>query len=249
MSCLTSVRDMLKDFTAVRSAIWVAAVVMVFGSARVSRADHSAGISIIHDAFPPVYTGTSHPAGSFHVNVVAPAPGYFNGMSGGSDGGAYGEVAITPADFGQTQLAALAIHVTDAAGASHSLSTLNDPALADIVNDLNVPFNISADGDPGIAYPFAAAPPQYAAAVATLAAGEALNGGQPFDILVALTYPEPPAGDFAWYLSLANEIGNLDGITALSVTDVGGMNIPAVPEPVGLSLLSLPALLLLRRRH
>jgi len=238
---------MLKEFTALRSTMLFAAVAIVCANARVSLADHSAGIYIAHDASPPLYTGTSNPAGNFNVNVVAPAPGYFNGMSGGSDGGAAGCLTVTPPGLGQTQLTTLAIHVTDAAGASHSLSTLNDPALADIVNDLNLPLNISAEGDPGTAYPFGAAPPQYAAAVATLAAGEPLNGGQPFDILVSLT---PTGFHFAWYLSFQNEIGNLDGITALSVTDVGSMNIPAVPEPASLATLALSATpLLIRRRR
>jgi hypothetical protein len=241
---------MLKDFTAIRSAMWLLAVAIVFGSARASRADHSANIYLTHDAFPPYYTGTSHPAGIRHVNVVAAAPGYLNDMSGGADGGADGTVTISPANYGQTQLTALAIHVTDAAGASHSLSTLNDPALADIVNDLNVPFNIvAADGPPsyGTAYSFAAAPPQYAVAVGTLAAGEAQSGGQPFDILVAFPSPDATGGDLAWYLYFQTEIGTLDGITALSVTDVGSIN--TVPEPASLSVLSLPALLLLRRRR
>jgi hypothetical protein len=239
---------MLKDFTAARSVMWVIAVAIVCGIARVSLADHSANIQVVHDTFLPLYTGTSHPAGNYSVNVVAPAPGYFNGMSGGSNGGANGFLSITPANFGQTQLSALAIHVTDAAGASHSLSSLNDPALADIVNDLNIPPNISAAGDSGTAYPFGAAPPQYAAAVATLAAGEALNGGQPFDILIAFPSPDATGGQFEWGLSFQNEIGTLDGITALSVTDIGSINI--VPEPASLATLAVFATpLLLRRRR
>jgi len=241
---------MLKDFIALRSSLLVVVVAIVFGNARVSYADHSANIQVVHDTFLPVYTGMSHPAGNYSVNVVAPAPGYFNGMSGGSDGGAHGFLSITPADFGQTQITALAIHVTDSAGASHSLSSLNDQALADIVNDLNIPPNISAAGASGTACPFGAAPPQYAAAVATLSAGEALNGGQPFDILVAFPSPDATGGQFEWGLSFQGEIGNLDGITALSVTDVGSMNIPAVPEPASLATLALFATpFLLRRRH
>jgi hypothetical protein len=85
-------------------------------------------------------------------------------------------------------------------------------------------------------------PPQFAAAVAALSAGEASNGGQQFDVL--LTAPPLLGGHAYWTLDLSNEVGNLDGITALNVTDIG-----AVPEPAGLGIVAMLLGLLGRRRR
>jgi hypothetical protein len=134
----------------------------------------------------------------------------------------------------------LAIHVTDTAGPSHSLSALNDPALADIVSDLNA--NTEHGDSIVTAYAYGAAPADFAGALAALSAGEATHGGQPFDILLTAT---PLLGNTAyWTLDFSNEVGNLDGITALSVTDIG-----AVPEPAVLSPALTLGLLLVRRRR
>lgn len=237
----------------VRTPVWSFAFawMLLYGSLGVATAQHSAGVAVIHDPFPPFYSGTSHPVGQDQVSALGGVPGYFNVMSGGGVGGATGSLTVTPPFFAQTQiqLAGIAIHVTDAAGASHPLSSLNDPALADIVADLNVPFAINREGSTGTAYAFGAAPPQYAGALALLSAGEATNGGQPFDILLELPYTIDSGFQHNWILYFDNEVGHLDGITALSVTDVGAINIPAVPEPsVGVTFCVVILLTLGRRR-
>lgn len=219
-------------FSAFKGRIAAAfAPLLVWGDCRIAGAEHSAAIVATHDPLLlPLYTGISNPVGPTRVNVVGTAPGYFNTIGGGGSGGADGMLGITGFPGTAIQLTALAVHVTDTAGQSHSLSTLSNPALGDIVNDLN---SFAGGGELNItAYPFAGAPTQYAGATALLSAGEVVNGGQPFDLLLVGQNPaDLPFGSYNWSINLGGEIGDVDGITALSVTDVGAINIPAIPEP------------------
>jgi hypothetical protein len=227
-----------------RSLTAVVAAFMIWGTPVAScQSSHSAAIVLTHDALAtPLYAGTSNPTGSFEINPIGGNPGYLNGISGGAMGTATGQVGTHPVQPGVIELVAVAIHVTDSAGPSHSLSSLNDQALADMVNDLN---NSTSHGDSTItAYAYGAAPTGYANAEAALSAGEVANSGQPFDILLTAI---PLVGSVAyWSLDLHNEVGNLDGITALTVTDIG-----AVPEPRAWTFLTvgLVGIVLARRRR
>jgi hypothetical protein len=210
------------------------------GWAGAALAGHSAFVSVAHDPLlSSFYSGTSNPSGPNQVNVsTGGTPGYLNGITGGLGGGSAGNLLITPPPSNGTLFVGIALHVTDAAGPSHSLSALDDPALGDIVADLN----IGSGGDfPINEYAYSGAPSQYSAALAPLSEGESANGGQPFDILIVGTNTTGIRAG-VWALVFSNEIGNLDGITALSVTDVG-----AVPEP-GAAALSPCLLLLIRWR-
>ena len=127
----------------------------------------------------------------------------------------------------------LAIHIADDTGPSHSLSLLNDPALNDILFDLH--HSVFAGDFTVTAYAYGNAPSQYSQMEAVLSAGEAVNGGQPFDLLFVGTdtaFQFKPAK--LWSFGFSSEIGNLDGITALSVTDIG-----IVPEPTGVAMLGM----------
>jgi hypothetical protein len=210
-------------------------------------AAHSADIQISHDPVPfPFFGGTSNPQGPSYlqVNTVGDNPGYLNNMSGGLNGGATGNVAMPSLVVGETELVGIAIHVADSSGSSHSLSTNNDPALLSIVNDLNnSPFEVNSGQ---MAYSYTNAPEQYADQIAALSAGEQANSGQPFDILVVETYPNFPSFlSLQWGFDFSDEIGNLDGISTLSITDVGGI----VPEPAEASLAFLAGLALVRFRQ
>jgi hypothetical protein len=210
---------------------------------------HSAGITVSEDPTPPTFfTGTSNPPGPVLVNISAAGPGYLNGVSGGSFGSSDGNFDVGPQQLtGVVQLAALAIHLTDSAGASHSLSSLNDPALMDIVSDLNTS---SGSGEATLAlYAYNSAPQQFAGSQALLSAGETANGGQPFDILVVVTPIFPTESDPGWWsVGFSDEIGSLDGITSLSVTDIGVVNAPE-PATVTLVLLVLIGVSLRRGRR
>jgi len=182
------------------------------------------------------------------VNTGGGMPGFVNNLTGGSNGGATGNVSIYNPDFtvaGRTEMVAAAIHATDSAGPSHSLSSLSDPALADIVFDLN---HANIGGVATVtAYAFANAPAQYAPQVAALAAGEAANGGQSFDLLLTINNTNLPlqqVGGLWWAFDLSGEIGQLDGISAIKVTDVA-----AVPEPTAGLLLLLVGAVLVTRGH
>jgi hypothetical protein len=193
------------------------------------------------DGFDAPVTGTSNPAGIAQVNPSVDSPGYLNQMSGGINGGATGAVGILN-PYGNTELVALAIHVTDNAGDSHSLSSGGDPALADIVSDLNI--SAAYFGEGMTAYAFGGAPQEYSGQVAALSAGETANRGQPFDILLVENFsPFIPHGFLNWNMDFSGEIGNADGITALSITDVG-----AIPEPAAGSLVILLGAALLFQR-
>jgi hypothetical protein len=203
---------------------------------------HSAAIVLQQDPTAAnFYTGASTPAAPMgNISVVGGEPGYLNEISAGTFGTAGGQVGITgQVGSGPIELVGIAIHVTDTGGASHSLSTGSDPALADIVGDLNHS-NPPSLGYPITVYAYNSAPLQYAAALSTMSAGETSLGGQPFDVLLAAS---PPFDVGYWTLDLHNEIGNLDGITALSVTDVG-----AVPEPAALALTLMLSVSLVRCR-
>jgi len=203
-----------------------------------SASTHFAIVGLSGDPYPmdvQFTPGTSNPAGQYDVNIANGSPGFLKGTSGSG-----GNLTITPPGQNTTQFAALAIHVADSTGPSHSLSSLNDPALADLITDLNQ----TPLGTPlhyVTAYPFNAAPQQFADAVNSLSLGESALGGQPFDILLTANNP---GFNRWWILDLRNEINTLDGITSISVTDVG-----AVPEPSALLCLLIPTLLLPRRRH
>jgi hypothetical protein len=140
------------------------------------------------------------------------------------------------------ELVGVAMQVTDTAGPSHSLSSLNDPALGDILSDLS----LATFGDLFSVFPYAYnnAPQQYSALLSSLSAGENAVAGQPFDLLFA-GGPAPPEN--TWLsLSFSNEVGNLDGITALNITDIGAI----VPEPTSAGVLFAAALVSVGiRRH
>lgn len=219
-------------------------LLVLLTSARQTRAGHSAGITIAHDpANPFFYFGTSNPGGgsSDGVAAVGNNPGFLNRVTGGDTGGADGEFGVTPTNQ-SVMLVSLAIHVTDTAGTSHSLAALNDPALGDIVADL------TANGGQNsfasvIAYQFTAVPQQYANAVSLLSSGETTYGGQPFDILLVAT---DTGFNGIWGVSFNGEIGQLDGITAINVTDIGAIT-PEPDAPTSLLVLLAPTLLLRRR--
>ena len=221
---------------------------------------HSAYVVMGYDAYPvPFFTGTSNPpsppSGFPQISTAVNNPGYLNGISGGANNGATGNVSIMDAQFetaGATELVAAAITVSDSAGNNHSLSSKNDPVLSAIVNDLNNPplFGLF----PVTAYPFNESPPQFADDISALSAGESANGGQPFDILLSITnnnaFPSFPFATQAWAFDFSNEVDNLVGVklTSLQVTDIGA--IPGVvPEPATVSLITPAALLILKRRR
>jgi hypothetical protein len=233
---------------------------MVFNSAR-RIAGVAAGIlvlacaSSVHAAFayiqagldvllPSIFTGTLDPVDTSPFDPIALNPGYLNNISGGSNGGATGFRQITDVPVGETEFVALAINVTDLTDdfAPHRLSSDNDPALAHIISDLNTVINAGYT-----AYAFNDVPQAYVGAAAPLAAGEAANGGQPFDILVADSeaFAEPNLSNLFWNFDFSGEIeSQQDNIIALSITDIG-----AIPEPCANVLLVVcgGALLLARR--
>src|ERR1700733_12819607 len=161
-----------------------------------SAAEHSAGITLGEDAGYSRFTGVSSPTGSAEVNIENGNPGYLNNITGGEFGGSTGTGGIVDPYVNDVELVGLAIHITDTAGASHSLSDDDDPALTDIVSDLN---SLGLGGSGYIAYPYSEAPRQYTGQLNELSAGESANGGQPFDILIAEFYripaPYPPGGN------------------------------------------------------
>ena len=203
-------------------------------------------VAASHEVYiPPFYNGTSNPVGIAQINVVGTTPGYFNGVSTVGGSTASGEVLLTSMPQGVMEFVGVAIHVTDTAGPSHSLSSLSDPALADLVFDVN---KAGVVGDfPINAYAYNSAPVQYAGVESILSAGEAALGGQPFDLLLTGTNLNQPVGKgLYWSIDISTAISNIDGITAIGVSDIG-----AVPEPTDLAtfmVLAAPALLARRRR-
>jgi hypothetical protein len=200
-----------------RLSFGIMAVTLLALATDVASADHSASALFAGDPTgPPFYVGTSSPpAGVSGIELVGGAPGYLNGLSGGASAGAAGDVGISPLAKGQPELIAISIHLADTAGPSRSLSSLNDPALADIVADLNASTGLSPI--PLTAYAFNSAPPQFAAAQLMLSSGEAASSGQPFDIVLA-TSNLVEAGHVL-ILNFSGEFEALDGISAIS--DVG----------------------------
>jgi hypothetical protein len=233
-----------------RALIGAAAGIFVLGCVAPVHAAFYASIEIGIDPFlDSFFEGSVHPVNNppnfLFGGPVVPNPGYLNNVTGGSDGGAVGNVNIAAVPFGTLQFVALAINVTDDAGVSHRLSSEDDPALADIVDDLND----SSSGYGYTAYAFNNVPLSYIGAAAALSAGESTYGGQPFDILVAENYPSPPPfvnTILIWGFDFSGEIDNQeDGITALNITDVG-----AIPEPNVAALLAiLGSAILVRRRR
>src|SRR5262249_13908255 len=71
------------------------------------------------------YSGPPNTVGPDQINLSGDAPGYLNAVDP-----LVGSVSITPLPQGVETVIGVAIHVTDSAGPSHSLSSLNDPALA-----------------------------------------------------------------------------------------------------------------------
>jgi hypothetical protein len=224
--------------------ITVTILLLFTGQVGIASAAHSAYVAVAHDPLLNDYTGTSHPSGTYQINLAGNVPGYLNGISGGQNAGSAGGLISTRFAGNQVlYLMGIAIHVTDTAGTSHSLSALNDPALTDIVSDLNNP-PFGGDFVP-IAYAYNNAPSQYSMGEAALSAGESANGGQPFDILMVGIDNNFVFPDAVWSLGFADEVGNLDGITALSVTDVGLL----APEPSSAMMLGVILLIGLYRRR
>ena len=104
---------------------------------------------------------------------------------------------------------------------------LGSGAADDIVADLNS----SEFGGllPTTAFAYDNIPSQYLPEADYLSAGEAAAGGQPFDILEAGTFTTPPDPGFGpnlyWMFDFSQEVGNLDSIRSLAITDIG-----VVPE-------------------
>jgi hypothetical protein len=207
---------------------------------------HSAAAGFFfYDPIDVQYSGTSNPPGppSVQINLANGQPGYLNAISGGANGGASGYVFATHfPNVVTTYILGIAVHVTDTTGASHSLSALNDPALNDIVTDINASGNQFFCSV--VAYPYNSAPSQYSTAEAVLSAGESANGG-PFDLLITATDTGSTGSALdIWEPSFTNEINNLDGITAINVTDLG-----LVPEPSSAAVFGLAAFAMLVRRR
>jgi hypothetical protein len=207
-----------------------------------AEAAHSADAFVTHDAVYSGFVGTSNPAplANEKIFIGNGVPGYLNAISGPQTSGVVIANDLGP---GTTYFAGVAIHIADNAGPSHSLSQLNDPALADLVLDLS---QLSARDSPLATFAFGNAPSQYAPEIAALTAGESANGGQPFDLLFVGTDSSGVRLAKYWSFDFSHEVGNLDGITALNFTDIG-----IVPEPTGLAVLGIltaPALLARRRR-
>jgi hypothetical protein len=225
----------------------------VLGASARATAAHSAFVVVGYDAFLTDFQGTSDPTGPGQINLTNGQPGFFNGISGGVVGSEEGNINVEDSQFdtpGITELLALAIQVVDTSGSLHSLSQGNDPALADIINDVNT----SSFGGPYAvtAYPFDNLPQQYKSYGSTLASGELQAHGQPFDILASVTYPgQFPPNHAEWGINFSNEVGNLDGINFLEVSDAGAISGPFVPEPAsaGLLLVDAAAILGLRRER
>ena len=229
--------------------ILLTVLALVFTANLSEAATHSAAVNVFfYDPIDLQYSGNSNPFGPpWQIILKDGRPGYLNRISGGANGGASGYAFATHfPNTATTYLMGAAIRVTDTAGASHSLSAMNDPALNDIVADINalgneVFFSIAV-------YPYNSPPSRYSSAEAVLSAGESANGGQPFDILVTAT-DKPTFGftDYSlaiWDPYFTNEIGNLDGITAIKVTDLG-----LLPEPSGTAPLTLGTFAVLARRR
>ena len=210
---------------------------------RANAATHSAVAFVTGDAVYLGFVGTSNPTPLVNEKIFIGdgVPGYLNAISRAQSSGV---VIANSRGKGATYYAGVALHVADDAGPSHSISQLNDPALADLVLDLN---QSSAGDFTLLAFDYANAPSQYAPQIAALSAGESAYGGQPFDLLLVGTdnFNQVQNAKY-WSFDFSHEVGNLDGITALNFTDIG-----IVPEPTGLAMLGVlaaPPILARRRR-
>jgi hypothetical protein len=187
-------------------------------------------------------SGISTALGSYDINPIglppSVQPGYLDLISNGN--GATGYVTIAPTG-GPSAMILIGISLTaaDSAGPDHVLTAANDLAtLQDIVADLNLPGASTNSAGSVQAYVYDSAD-----AAAFLDAENALdyqNGGNSFSILLVTQDPQYASFDFS------NEVGNLDGITSLSMTNIG-----VIPEPVTTPLIAFSAgsLLMRRRRH
>jgi len=207
-------------------------------------AEHFAAVFVQeNDPVYPGFHGISNPNGPYSVNTGPFPMAYLNGISNPASNGSFFVGPVTPL----WPMLGIAIHVADSAGPSHSLSSMNDPALADIIADMNR--NAGSNGFiPLTAFTLQTLPPQYAGEAALLNSVEATAasfGFQPFDIYAVDTSTQPQSiqGVSLWTLSFSAEVGNLDGITSLNVTDVG-----LVPEPSGTFVLFITGFGLSARR-
>jgi len=238
-----------------QARVFIISVVTALSSVAVRGQNaHSANVAVGDDpSGAPNYIGISHPSGSLQINLAGSAAGFLNAISGTdhvsgtSPDTSYGGFGVNAFPVGSTEVVAVAITVADTAGPSHSLSSLNDPALADIVSDLNAG---ATGGTVALnVYAFGSAPSQFNGAEAALSAGEAANGGKIFDIVVTGVPLFPGQADPPqWAFDFSNEVGNLDGITSLSVTDVGAITTPE-PGTVSVIALALGGIALSRRRN
>ncbi len=220
--------------------------IAISGSAIV--ASHSASIAFGASGTGTELQGTEHPGGPNDVNPSGTSPGVSPGFLNAISNGAGGKGFVSIASIGGAsalELIGLSITVQDTAnGTAHVLTGSNDSAtLQDIINDLNAAGAITnADGGTSTAYIFggaAAAAAGYGSAESVLASGESTDGGNTFSILIATSDPQDMS------LNFSNEIGNLDGITSLNLTDIG-----VVPEPTSMvGLVAIGAAALLGRRR
>ena len=177
-----------------RRAAMVGGVFLLFGPASIGLAGHSAYDAVGYDPVVNEYLGTSHPSGVFEINIANGQPGYLNSLTGGENGGADGCVDVQEIKYVQF-LVGIAVHVADSAGPSHSLSALNDPALNDIVTDLNA----GPDGAPGFpvtAYFYDAAPPRSQERRPFLARARAPTVGSPSTFCSPVFIASNPLGAF-----------------------------------------------------
>jgi hypothetical protein len=235
-----------KPLDLVGSATLAIAAVLLATCPRMARA-HSAFVNIEdHDPEFGLYQGTINGDGHIfqpgNMDVLTPGMSFLNGISGGdvvSSGAAGSVYTLDPNNGAPTVEAfAVALQVRIGTGIKQSLLASGDAAL--VASDLNA---IPQGLFPVMAYPFNAIPPQYAAAAATLAAGEAaLSTGVDF---VTTTQTTGFGTAALWNLSLAGELGTQGLFSKVTVTDVG---VTVVPEPHATALLGLLALPIAARR-
>jgi fibronectin-binding autotransporter adhesin len=183
------------------------------------------------------FVGTSNPGGHGPLSVIyvtggsgAYSPGYLNNIANNpATGGAKDYVEIDGFSNSDTEVAALALTVTDGSG-THEVTSQE---LTDIISDLNA-------SDPGsiVAEPFSSLS---ADVQNTLTAND--GDSTPLDLAFVLSAGLNPGSPQVVGVDFSNE--TVDGITNLQVTDIA-----VVPEPAaGIAMLGVGTLGLLARRR